>query len=292
MFPQLEIDSSNLKSWRLFNSWDPKIHRRWSLWMALWSIQNVGAGLSYWSGAGEMTHIPDRHHSHHGGPPRLRKIFTLRSLPNTSEARNFEAMEEVEHNLSVFFETPWCTKNDVQCQFHSQIYLRCIISIFVLFSFKSLGLAWLGYLCWIFLFYKHRSWKAMSPLSFRFRLMGWSKWTNQASVLTFDPCVFLYAGSVQDSSGHWPRIEKLSKNHSNVVLKKSHFVGVFFPNNGEHHLVILRTLLPGFPSAKVETEDRCVTWRILQILFSPLVMKPIPRGRCCCCGGGGGGWGG
>ena len=105
------------------------------------------------SGAGEMTHISDRHHSHHGRPPRLRKIFTLRSLPNTSEARNFEAMEEVEHNLSsicrFFFETPWCTKNDVQCQFHSQIYLLFLFLFYFLLNLLDLlGLdIFVGFFC-------------------------------------------------------------------------------------------------------------------------------------------------
>lgn len=61
-----------------------------------------------------------------------------------------------------FFETPWCTKNDVQCQFHSQIYLRCIIFIFVFFSFITylfLGLAWISLLDFLF-FCKHRSRKS------------------------------------------------------------------------------------------------------------------------------------
>ena len=110
------------------------------------------------------------------------------------------------------------------------------------------------------------------------------------SGIRFDPCVFYrpVVSRIVMATGHGSKSSQ-KKSFKRGSPKISLCRSIFFPNNGEHHLVILRALLPGFPSAKVETEDRCVTWRILQILFSQLVMKPIPRARCCCCGDGGGG---
>ena len=216
-------------------------------------------------GAGEMTHISDKRPPPSwqcGGEPRLRKIFTLRSLPNTSEARNFEAMEEVEHNLSkkmsVFCfsmaHKKWCDK----CQWNTLRSTGALYYFYFLFYFLLNLLDLLGYLCWIFLFYKHRSRKAMSPLSFRFRLMGWSKWTNQASVLTFDPCVFCrpVVSRIVMAIGHGSKSsQKIIQTWFSKNLTLSEY---FFPNNGRNHLVILRPFCQDFLQPK--SRPRIAVW--------------------------------
>ena len=85
-----------------------------------------------------MINISDHsHHSHHGNvaaKPRLRKIFTLRSLPNTSEARISKPWKM--WNTICLFVFLHGAHHDGQFQFHTQIYLHCIF--FVICSFVIL----------------------------------------------------------------------------------------------------------------------------------------------------------
>lgn len=104
-------------------------------------------------GAGEMTDLsPIRGHHSHGnvaanrGFERSSRFEACRIHPRPGILKPWKRWNTICQKKCRFFSSPWCTKNDVQCQFHSQIYLRCIISIFVLFSLKSLGLAWISLL--------------------------------------------------------------------------------------------------------------------------------------------------
>lgn len=107
----------------------------------------------------------------------------------------------------------------------------CFLLLYIFF------LNLLGYLCWIFCSSTNTvREKAMSPLSFRFRLMGWSKWTNQAS--RFDPCVFCrpVVSRIVMAIGHGSKSSQ-KKSFKRGFSKNLTLSEYFFPNNGENHSV-------------------------------------------------------
>lgn len=191
-----------------------------------------------------MTHMSDSHHT------EASKDLHTSKLAEYIWGQNFEAMEDVEHNLSFFLLHG--AHHDLQCQFHSQIYILVLYYFYICF-----------YFCFIFFCYtwtcldiifrgfsvllqtpKQSSRKAMLPLSGRvlhIQVDGMIKVDQSGIRLTHEFCV---GCSVQDGNG----------NDSHFSPCRSIFFQRWTSLGGQS-----APKMPGFPSAKMETEDGCVT---------------------------------